>query len=172
MTNIDALATYLYKISAVRRGQFKLSGGGESDIYVDGRAAALDAEGLSLICACMTSVMPFDYDSIGCMEGPGSCVILGGLLQQLGGTGYVIRKQPKGHGTQKMVEGNVGQKPVLIDDVATSGKSLIHAIQNMPVRPIAAVVLIDREEGAAQALESYGVKLTSVLTLNKLREHK
>ncbi len=170
------LVGMLYALKAIKKGNFKLSSGNESDCYVDSRIAALDPETLSMVAPQISDIITkYTFDSIGCMEGPGSVAMLGALLVAYGAkrtnkpiTGFVVRKQAKTHGMGKMLEGVCGQMPILIDDVATSGKSIIHAVNNMPYKPIAAIVLLDRGEGAHDALAKLDIPLCSVLTMADL----
>lgn len=170
------LVGMMYALKAVKKGNFKLSSGKESEFYVDGRLAALDPETLALVAPQMGQIISeYQFDSVGCMEGPGSTTLLGALLIGYGMnrmnmpvSGFVVRKQAKAHGTGRMLEGVCGNSPILIDDVATSGKSIIHAAQNMPVKPVVAVVILDREEGAKEVLLEMGITLRSILTLKDL----
>jgi orotate phosphoribosyltransferase len=84
-----------------------------------------------------------------------------------------VRKKPKEHGTQRMIEGDPDVKgvAVVVDDVATTGSSILRAVgalkeAGFTVRD--ALVVVDRDEGAAQALEKGGVKLHSLLALREL----
>jgi orotate phosphoribosyltransferase len=174
MTDKNNLLRYLFGIGAIKKGKFVLKSGKETDIYCDARLAALDATGLALAATCFDNLLvPYEYDCIGVMEGAGSSVLLGGLLLHTGeGGGFIVRKEAKQYGsdTKGMVVGNIGKHCVLLDDVATSGKSLVHAVTHMPVKPLCAAVLIDRQEGAAEALQPYGVPLISVATLQEVRD--
>lgn len=171
------LVGMLYALRAVKRGKFTLRSGRESEYYFDGRLAALDPEALALLAPQVGEIIAdYSFDSIGCMEGPGSVAILGALLVGYGVnrtnkpiSGFVVRKKVKAHGTGKMIEGICGARPILIDDVATSGTSLLHAIEHMPTKPLAAVVVLDRGEGATEALKAAGVPdLRTVLTMKDL----
>lgn len=170
------LVGMLYALKAVKRGDFTLSSGAKSEYYFDARVAALDPEALSIICPLMGQMISeYSFDSIGCMEGPGSVSILGALLIGYGIqrtnkpiSGFVVRKKAKEHGTGKIVEGHIGKSPILIDDVATSGKALLHAVNNMGVSPLAAIVMLDRGQGAGEALASRNVPVRAVLTMKDL----
>ena len=168
----NTLLRHCMDVGAIRKGKFQLKSGRTSDIYCDMRLAALDPNCLAIAVEALNGIIiNYGFDSVGVMEGAGSCVLLGALLQYIGDvSGFVIRKEPKGHGTCKMVEGAIGAKPILIDDVATSGGSLVHAITNMAVKPLIAAVLVDRQEGAAEAIKPFGVDLISVFTLTEIRE--
>jgi len=84
---------------------------------------------------------------------------------------FIIRKQPKAHGKQQQIEGPLlkeGASVVIIDDVATTGKAFVESIevlQKMNIRIIKAVCVIDRGEGAREALAKYKVPLESIFTI-------
>jgi len=170
------LVGMLYALKAIKRGKFMLSSGKESDYYFDGRLAALDPEALRLMTPQLGEIISeYSFDSIGCMEGPGSISILGALLLAYGLqcsnkpiSGFVVRKQAKMHGTGQLLEGACGKNPILIDDVATSGKSILHAVDNMPEKPVIALVLLDRGEGAKEVLASRQIQLRSLLVMDDL----
>jgi orotate phosphoribosyltransferase len=82
-----------------------------------------------------------------------------------------VRKQAKEHGTQQQVEGpslKKGDRVVLVDDVATSGKAILEAKQALDkIGVIAgrAIVIVDRSQGAANNLAKAGVKLESIFKI-------
>jgi orotate phosphoribosyltransferase len=88
---------------------------------------------------------------------------------------FFVRKQAKGHGTQALIEGLAqgdslaGKHVVIVEDVMTTGGSALKAA--VVAREAGATVdtiltLVDRQEGAAEALGGEGVKLVSLLTAN------
>ena len=85
---------------------------------------------------------------------------------------FVIRKEPKGHGLRKYVEGDVqqGARVVIVDDVITSGTSTIQAIEksrDAGLVVVKALALVDREEaGGREAIEQLGIPLESLFTLS------
>ncbi len=84
-----------------------------------------------------------------------------------------VRKQAKEHGTGKAVEGVTCQdmKLLMIEDVVTSGGSVINAVKSIKEEKMVitdAYAVIDRMEGATQALQAEGVKLHSLLTINDI----
>jgi orotate phosphoribosyltransferase len=85
-----------------------------------------------------------------------------------------VRKAAKEHGTQRRVEGPALQAHdtvVLVDDVATTGKSLIEAkavMDTMNVIVKKAIVIVDRNEGARENLAKVGVTLVPILSLSDL----
>jgi len=90
---------------------------------------------------------------------------------------FVVRKERKAHGMQKVVEGldqTEGRKVVILDDVCTKGESTAVAIENARsagMEILGAVCLIDREAGATELLrDKYGVKLASIFKLSDFRQ--
>jgi len=90
-----------------------------------------------------------------------------------------VRKEAKGHGRKRHIEGviNPGDKILIVDDLATTGISSLWAVEAIQAEGGAVenmVVLVDREEGAAKALEEKGVKLHTISSINdvakRLRE--
>ncbi|MEN8264812.1 MAG: phosphoribosyltransferase family protein, partial [Nitrospirota bacterium] len=94
--------------------------------------------------------------------------IKGGPLES-----FVVRKEPKKHGTMLWVEGNVkeGDRVVIIEDVITTGGSTIKAIDRAKkcgLKIQGVVVLIDRLEGGKKAIESHGIKVEVLLTKDEI----
>ncbi|HDZ84088.1 MAG TPA: orotate phosphoribosyltransferase, partial [Nitrospirae bacterium] len=88
---------------------------------------------------------------------------------------FVVRKEPKKHGTMLWVEGNVmkGESVVITEDVITTGGSTIKAIdraRKCGLKVLGVVVLIDRQEGGREAIEKLGVPVRTLLTREELLE--
>ncbi len=87
---------------------------------------------------------------------------------------FVVRKQAKDHGTGKLIEGAVraGERVLIVDDVLTSGGSVIKAItaaREAGLKVEHALVIVDRKEQDGRAnIERLGVTLMSVLTIDDL----
>ena len=84
-----------------------------------------------------------------------------------------VRKEVKQHGLRKQVEGDFkpGLKALLIDDVATTGSSLLKAVEALRSEGIQvydAFVVVDRGEGAKEKLAGVGVRLNSLITLGQI----
>jgi orotate phosphoribosyltransferase len=87
--------------------------------------------------------------------------------------GFLIRKEAKGHGTKNMVEGNLnpGMKLVIVEDVVTTGGSLLRAADAIKEGQgeIAGIcVLVDREEGAAENISRAGHEFYSIFKVSEL----
>ncbi len=88
---------------------------------------------------------------------------------------FVVRKEPKKHGTMLWVEGNVGKgdKVIIIEDVITTGGSTIKAIDRAKkcgLKILGVIVLIDRQEGGKEKIEAKGVKVETLLTREEIFE--
>ena len=152
-----------------------LSSGKESNFYIDVRRASLSSKGSYLISNMIWELIKDDnIDAIG---GPtlGADPIVGGVCvaahEQNGSIGgFLIRKTPKKHGQQQLIEGKElipGMRVVVIDDVATSGGSLIQAIdvlKEQKVEIVKALAVVDRQEGASEALAKLDCPLVSLFT--------
>ena len=86
------------------------------------------------------------------------------------------RKTAKSYGTGKNIEGrwSIGQTVVVIDDLITSGDSVLETIASVKAAGLHvhdAVVLIDREQGGREMLEQQGYGVHPVMTLRQMLEH-
>ena len=158
---------------SVKRGEFILSSGKKSDYYLDARLTTLDAEGAfctgMAVLELMRGLKPQPKAIGGPTLGADPIVaVVAALSQQQAQTSklppiaaFIVRKEAKQHGTQQLIEGWRGQPgdPVVIaEDTCTTGGSLIKAIEqaNMAgMKVIAAICLVDREEGGRQAIEPH-----------------
>ena len=178
---IDQDKRELFRIlrsQAFSRGKFVLSSGKTSDYYLDARLVTLSAAGAYLTARIMLDMIARDkIDAIG---GPtlGADPMVGAIASLSHQAGrpintFIIRKQPKPHGKQQQVEGpllNEGGSVVIIDDVATTGKAFVESIvvlQKMNIKIKKAICVIDRQEGAREALAQYDVPLGSIFSINE-----
>ena len=165
----------ILKTQAFFKGDFTLSSGKKSSYYLDARLVTLSAEGAflcgKLIYALVADVRP---TAVG---GPtlGADPMVGaiGAVSFLEGhpvKTFIIRKEPKGHGKGRMVEGpalTAEDRIVFIDDVATTGKAFIHSLDALApdgLKPVRCACIIDRQDGAKEALAARGVELVSLFT--------
>ena len=87
---------------------------------------------------------------------------------------FVVRKQPKDHGLGKLIEGAIrlGDRALIVDDVLTSGGSLLKAVASAREAGLVvthALVIVDRKEQAGRLkVEQDGVKVISLLTIDDL----
>lgn len=177
--NLNSDRTRLLEIlrkEAFFKEKITLSSGKTSDFYIDARRVTLSAEGGYLCAKIILDILKDEkIDAIG---GPtlGADPLLGaiGTLSFQSGkpvNTFIIRKAPKPYGKQQQIEGPL-LKPdfrvVLIDDVATTGKSFVESIEvlnKMGIKPVKAVCIVDRKEGAGQLLSQHGCPLISIFDL-------
>jgi orotate phosphoribosyltransferase len=163
---IDALRD----ADAVRFGEFELSHGGTSSYYVDKYLFETDPRCLELIAAAFAERVEAETLA-GVALG---AVPLVAVTAVETGLPYVIaRKQAKEYGTGNRIEGRLaeGERVVVLEDVATTGQSALEAVEAL--REAGAVVervvvVVDRQEGAAELLAEHGVTLESLLTAEEL----
>jgi len=160
-------------------GPFKLASGAMSDFYLDMKPTMFSPEGLSLIAEVVFGMLRDepDVDSIGGLElgaVPIVCAVSARSHKERPIDGFVVRKDKKGHGTDKKIDGNFrpNTKVVLLEDVTTRGGSVMEAVravraQGATVKKI--ITIVDRLEGAAGNLEKEGIELVAVYTINDLR---
>ncbi len=163
------------------KGKVILSSGKESDYYVDARRVTLMAKG-AYLCArlILDQVKDDSYDAIG---GPtlGADPMVGavGVVSLQSGrpvNTFIIRKAPKAHGKQQQVEGpelRKGSRVILIDDVATTGKAFLESLDvltPMGVQVVKAICILDRGEGAREALAQKGVPLVALFNISEIHK--
>jgi orotate phosphoribosyltransferase len=165
----------ILKSQAFFKGDFTLSSGKKSSYYLDARLVTLSAEGAFLCGKLIQDLVKHkDPTAIG---GPtlGADPMVGavGAVSFLEGhpvKTFIIRKEPKGHGKGRMVEGpelKEADRIVVIDDVATTGKAFIHSIDALAadgLKPVVCACIIDRQDGAKEALAARGVEFVSLFT--------
>ena len=105
----------------------------------------------------------------------GGLVVAASLATEILKPLIYVRKQAKEHGTGKAVEGVIchDMKLLMIEDVVTSGGSVINAIKSIKeekMKVTDAYAVVDRMEGATEALQAEGVKLHSLLTIKDIAE--
>jgi len=166
----QALLDALRDVNAVKYGEFELSHGGTSEYYVDKYVFETDPRSLRLIAEAFA-------ERVGKTTLAGvalGAVPLVAVTSVETGNPYVIaRKQEKEYGTGNRIEGELqdGEEVVVLEDVATTGRSAIDAVAAL--REAGAVVkrvlvVVDREEGARENIEAHGVTFEALLTATDL----
>jgi len=165
----------LIRTQALKRGQFVLSSGRVSSYYLDGRLITLSPEG-----AYLTGKVIFDLlkdSSVQAIGGPtlgadpmAAAVALVSHLEGRPMAAFIVRKEPKKHGRGRWVEGPLepGMRVAILDDVITTGESLLRAIEAVKQEGCIVekvIVLVDREEGGREVLAAQGYELTAIFNL-------
>lgn len=178
---IDVIKKYGVKFAQPGE-KFKLASGGESNFYIDCRKVTMMPDGLEAVVAMIfecLAVQDLQFDAIG---GPtlGADPIVGGLILDFSQVqeyrekrGFLVRKEQKGHGLKNLVEGNLqsGDKVIIVEDVATSGSSIMHAIaavEDAGASVVKIFVILDRLAGAAEKFAADGYEFESLITIADL----
>lgn len=162
---------------SLRRGDFTLASGKKATYYLDCRHVTLHPQGANLIAAGMLDVMRSSGDlpdavggmAIGADPITASIITLAGQ-QSLPLKGFMVRKEAKGHGTGRQVEGPVepGQKVVIVEDVITTGGSAIKAVEavrEFGLEVAYVIGIIDRLAGGKEAFAGVGLELKTLCTI-------
>lgn len=174
----------LLKDRTFKRGDFTLASGRRSRIYFNVKTTMMHPQGAALCARGLLDVLAdLDADYIGGLE-MGAVPLLSVVSAFSAEDGdpipsFFVRKQPKQHGTQLKIEGMDdiggetlnGRRVVLIDDVATSGGSILQAVDEIAAAGgtmTDAIVILDREEGASEALAGRGITLHALFTATDL----
>lgn len=157
----------LLRRDAYKEGRFKLASGRESDFFIDCKRVMLTAEGHRLIGAVLcdeVAALPVDAVAGVALGGCplASAVSLTSALRGRGLDALYVRKEAKDHGTGRRVEGSVapGARVALVEDVLTTGGSSRAAVEALRAEGYVVahvLALIDRAEGATEALAAAGV---------------
>jgi orotate phosphoribosyltransferase len=176
----DTLLDLLARRSA-KRGEFTLSSGKRSTLYIDARLTTMSPDGLALIGPLALGAIrgaKWDVDSAGGLTlgaDPISYAIAYASAQPGAGPlvrAFTVRKEAKAHGTGKLIEGPyaAGDHVVIVEDVITTGGSALRAadaVKNAGGRISGVLALVDREEGGREAIEATGL---AVLSLTRAAE--
>lgn len=170
---LEKLAITLFDIGAVQLGKFKLHSGRTSRIYLDLRLLVSFPQALRLATAAYRHVLEsLSFDLLAAP--PLAGLPLGtALCLELDKPLIYPRKTAKSYGTGKSIEGKweVGQTAVVIDDVITSGDSILQAIVSLKTAGLQvqdAVVLIDREQGGVAHMREQGYTPHAAITITRL----
>jgi orotate phosphoribosyltransferase len=149
------------------RKTFTLSSGRTSDFYIDCRRVSLSAEGHFLIGQLLRAAidrMAPEAEAVGGLTmGADPLVSAVSTVSFIAGkplAGFLVRKEAKGHGTGQWLEGGrmrEGLPVVVVDDVITSGGSILRATERARAAGLSvvhALALVDREEGGREAIEA------------------
>ena len=179
MEFVKEFVTFLHEKEIIKFGDFTLASGKSSSYYVDLRLVPSYPHEFRMMVKYLENQITEDiglenFESIVSVP-TGGLVIASALAIETVKPLIYVRSKPKDYGTSKSVEGKIhdGMKVVMIDDVATTGGSVVNAIKsltevNVPVKD--AYVIVDRMEGATESLEGLGVKMHSILNILQITE--
>ena len=177
----------MMKEKAYRKGEYKLSSGKSSEHYVNCKPVILNGRGLWITSHLLLKTIEHDAKAVAGLT-LGADPLVSGVafasFQFWNNTnpkfmidgGLIVRKEPKGHGTQAWIEGPVlpeGSKVTVLEDVITTGESSLFAVEKL--RDAGYIVervvcIVNRQEGneARELMESKGIRLISLFKLEDL----
>ena len=156
----EKLKKLLFDVGAVKTGEFVLSSGKKSNLYIDCRKITLHPEGAKLIGKIILEKLKgIKVDAIGGLT-LGADPITSTVVALSDIPGFIVRKKEKEHGTKQKIEGllEAGWNAVVVEDVATSGASALQAIEAVEAagaKVVKVISVVDREKGAREALIKY-----------------
>ena len=174
----DRLAQYINDL-AVQRGEFTLTSGKKASFYIDLRQVSLDHRVAPLIGDLMLEVVS-EFPEVELVGGltMGADPIASAIMHRAVVAGreldaFVVRKEPKGHGMGKQVEGPdvSGRRVIVVEDTSTTGGSPLKAIEAVEKAGgivVAVAVVVDRDTGAKQVIEEAGYPYRAALGLADL----
>ena len=173
MSYIDELTALLRRSNCVKSGEFTLSSGRRSRIYIDLRSIlSHPREFKKLISLCSQAIGEIEFEMLAGVESSGIPLATALALENELPMIYV-RREAKAHGLGKIVEGDFepGRRVLVVDDVATTGSSLARAVEALRSAGLLvsdAFVVVDRREGAGEKLAALNVKLTPLATVDQI----
>ncbi len=157
----------LLKEHSLLFGEFILKSGKKSNFYFDARLTTLLPEGAYLVAKEILRIIEenkIQADAIGGITlGADPIVSAVAAISYVEGKplpAFIVRKDPKGHGMKKRIEGKVkeGARVIIVDDVVTTAGSTLSAIEaakEAGFEIIAVICLVDREQGGTELLKPY-----------------
>jgi orotate phosphoribosyltransferase len=165
---------------STRQGEFTLTSGRTSSLYIDARLTTMSPEGLALIGPLGLRALReanWNVDAVGGLTlGADPVAYAISYASALEGQSliraFTVRKEPKKHGTGQLIEGpfRAADRVAVVEDVITTGSSALRAaeaISSAGGEVIGVLAVVDREEGGREALEAAGLK---VRTLTRARD--
>lgn len=168
---------HLLRSESLRFGDFTLASGKRASYYLDCRNLTLHPQGANLVASGMLERLESRFgfpDAVGGMA-IGADPITAAIVTLAGQRnlplkGFMVRKEPKQHGTGRQVEGPVrpGDKVIIVEDVITSGGSALKAAlaaRDYGLEVVGVLAIIDRLAGGTAAFQEHGLQLETLLTI-------
>lgn len=173
----EEIATELFKIGAIKFGQFTLKSGIQSPYYVQLRHLTSYPDLLFKVGKLLGDFIKENLPDVHKLVGVAYAGIplVTAISIASGIPSCYTRKEVKGYGISNLIEGELkdGENVVLVDDLITDGKSKIETIEKIKNTGVkfnieGIVVLLDREQGGRDILENYGLPLFSVMSITEV----
>jgi len=180
MEFVKEFAIFLYKNNIIRFGDFTLASGKNSSYYVDLRLIPSYPHQFRKMIKNLQNLIveKTGLDDFDCLASvpTGGLVVTSALAIEIVKPLIYVRSKPKEHGTAKSIEGKIsaGMKMVMVDDVMTTGTSVLNGINQLKEAGLLVsdlYVIINRLEGGDKALSDIGVQthqLTDILEITDI----
>jgi len=183
IAELPALRQALLKLFcevAYREGDFLLSSGQKSMYYINGKQVTLHPQGGLAVGRILLPTIASETVAVaGLTLGADPIVTAVSVVAAYEGrslAALIVRKEPKGHGTQAYIEGPTlpeGSPVVVLEDVVTTGQSAMKAVDRLreagyQVEEV--ITLVDRQQGGAEFYEKAGLKFQAVFTIQDLQK--
>jgi len=180
MEFVKEFAIFLYKNNIIRFGNFTLASGKNSSYYVDLRLIPSYPHQFRKMIKNLQNLIveKTGLDDFDCLASvpTGGLVVTSALAIEIVKPLIYVRSKPKEHGTAKSIEGKIsaGMKVVMVDDVVTTGTSVLNGINQLKEAGLLVsdlYVIINRLEGGDKALSNIGVQthqLTDILEITDI----
>lgn len=172
---------HLLATQGYQEGDFTLSSGQKSSYYLNGKPVSLSAEGSLAIGKLFLALLPPDTEAVaGLTLGADplvSAVTVVSAYENCPISGIIVRKKPKGHGTNAYLEGKKlppKAKVVVLEDVVTTGNSALFAVEQLQgvgydVTEILAIV--DREQGGKELYQQRGIQFQAIFSIREVQAY-
>ena len=180
MEFVKEFATFLYKNDIIQFGDFTLTSGKNSSYYIDLRLVPSYPHQFRKMIKNLQNLIIEktgldNFDSLASVP-TGGLVVTSALAIEIVKPLIYVRNKPKEHGTTKSIEGKIstGMKVVMIDDVMTTGTSVLNGIRQLKEAELSIsdlYVIINRLEGADKVLADEGIRihqLTDILEITNI----
>lgn len=169
----NELVTFLFDNRAMRIGNYILSSGRSSHFYIDLRILqsypVYFRKTITLLKSIVLSRIGLDEFDCICSIPTSGTIFGSSLAYELFKPHIYVRKDAKDYGTQKKIEGEIkpGSRVLFIEDVVTSGNSLLSALKTISEQSSTnrAIVIIDRQQGAAENFKKHNLQIDSVISV-------
>lgn len=173
---LDLIVKYAYV-----EGDFTLSSGVKSSYYINCKQVTLRAEGALALGRLLFQLLPKDTAAVaGLTLGADpmvSAVSLVSAIENQSIPALIVRKKPKGHGTQSYIEGPslaAEAKVVVLEDVVTTGGSALTAVERLQdagYQVTQILALVDREQGGSELYQSKGIKFQALFSIREIQKY-
>jgi orotate phosphoribosyltransferase len=158
---------------AVLRGTFVLRSGQTSSYYIDKYLFTTRPDILRRVASALAGLLPAEAQRL---AGPvlGAVPLVTAVSLETGLPTVIVRTDaPKGHGTARMLEGQLvpGDRVVLVEDVVTTGGAALEAVRLLReagAEVLRVLAVVDREQGGAEAFATSGVPFRALFTRTQL----